>query len=214
MSGTAQKLVRSSTTRPRESTMSGMPVTLDALEHRVVHSHVVSLGADRVFALGIEDHEIGVAADRDRSFARIQTKKLRRSGGNQFDKSIHAETSLGDAAGINQTHAMFNAGPAVWNLGEVAASEFFLLLETEWTVIGGNNLQMIALETVPEFFLMPFFAKRRSENIFRAFETGNVKVFDATDTNIAGRFRHRREGRGRAPRELFRRASLQLRCTM
>jgi len=36
---------------------------LDAFEHRVVHPHVVGLRTDRVLALRIEDHEIGVATD-------------------------------------------------------------------------------------------------------------------------------------------------------
>ena len=139
---------------------------------------MVSLGADRMFTVGIKNDEIGVTANRDRSFSRIQAKEFCRSGGNQFDESIHAETSRGDAAGVNQAHAMLNAGTTVRNLREVVASEFFLLLETEWTVIGRHDLQMIAFEAVPELFLMPLFAKRRCKNIFRAFKAGNIEVFD------------------------------------
>ncbi len=73
---------------------------------------------------------------------------------------------------------MLNARAAVGNLRKVVASEFFLLLETEWTVIGRDDLQMIALKAVPELFLMPLFAKRRRKNVFRAFKVGNIKVFD------------------------------------
>ena len=138
----------------------------------------MSLGADRVFAVGIEDYEIGVAADGDRSFARIQTEQLCRSGGDEFYEPVHAETPRGNAAGINQAHAVLNAGTSVGNLREIVSPKFLLLLETEWAVIGGDDLQMIALETVPEFLLMPFFAKGRGKYIFRAFEIGNIKVFD------------------------------------
>src|ERR1019366_7097909 len=63
-------------------------------------------------------------------------------------------------------------------LREVIATEFFLFLEAEWTVIGGDDLQMVPLEAAPEFFLMPLFAKRWREDIFRAFKVGDVEVFD------------------------------------
>ncbi len=57
---------------------------LDALEHGIVHAHVVSLGADGLLALGIENHQVRVAADRNRPFARIQPEQFCRSGGDQF----------------------------------------------------------------------------------------------------------------------------------
>src|SRR5882672_10443827 len=37
---------------------------------------------------------------------------------------------------------------------------------------------MIVREPLPQFLLMPLFAQRRSENIFRAFEAGLVHVFE------------------------------------
>src|ERR1700704_2432360 len=47
---------------------------LNSLEHRIIHAHVVSLGADGVLAVRIKDHQIRVTAHRDRAFARIQAK--------------------------------------------------------------------------------------------------------------------------------------------
>src|SRR5580704_135637 len=178
LSGTAQELVPFHDDAASGKNNVGHARHLNAFEHRVIHSHVVSLGADGVFALRIENHEISIAADRDGSLARVQAKEFCRGCGNQFNKSIHTETSLGYAAGVNQAHAMLNARTAVRYLGEVVASEFFLFLETKWTVIGGDDLQMIPLETVPEFFLMPFFPKRRGKDVLRAFEIRDVKVFD------------------------------------
>src|SRR5258706_6115247 len=128
---------------------------------------MVGLGADRVFAAGIEYHEIGVASYCDRPLARIQTKGPRRGCRNQFDESIHTETALSDAARVNETHPMLNTRTAVRNLCKVVASQFFLFFETKWTVIRGDHLQMIALQSVPELFLMPLFAKGRVEYIFR-----------------------------------------------
>src|SRR5258708_8664791 len=37
---------------------------------------------------------------------------------------------------------------------------------------------MIVREPLPQFFLMPLFTQRRSENIFRAFEAWLVHVFE------------------------------------
>ena len=128
--------------------------------------------------LGIENHQIGVAADGDRSFARIEAEQLRRSGRNQFHKTVHTESSAGHAAGVDQAHAMLYARAAVRNFREIVAAHFFLFFETKRAMIGGDNLQVIVLEAVPEFLLMPFFAQRRSENIFRSFEPGCIKVLE------------------------------------
>src|SRR5215472_6635522 len=43
----------------------------DALEHRVIHAHMVGLGADDLLPIGIEDYQIGVTAYSHRAFARV-----------------------------------------------------------------------------------------------------------------------------------------------
>ena len=142
---------------PRENNV-GHSRNLYAFKHRVIHAHVVSLGANGVFPLGIEDHEVGIAADCNGSLSWIQTKKFCGSGGNQLDESIDAETPLGNTAGVDQTHAMFDARAAIRNLREVISSQLFLLFEAERTMISRNDLKVIALESVPKFFLMPLLA--------------------------------------------------------
>ena len=72
---------------------------------------------------------------------------------------------------------MLDAGTAVWNLGEIVAAEFFLLLKTKGTMVGGHDLQSILRKTLPQLFLVPFLTQRRRENIFRAFESGHVHIF-------------------------------------
>ena len=49
---------------------------LDALEHGIVHAHVVGFRADDFFVIGIEDDEVGVGADRDGAFARVEAEEL------------------------------------------------------------------------------------------------------------------------------------------
>ena len=72
---------------------------------------------------------------------------------------------------------MLDAGAAVGNFGEVVLAEFFLFLEAEGAVVGGDDLQRVFREALPEFFLMPFFAQRRSEDVLGAFEAGRVHIF-------------------------------------
>src|SRR5205814_6724439 len=151
---------------------------LDSLKHRLLHAHVVSFGADGVFAVRIEDNQVSVAAYRNRSFAWIQAEELCRSGGNQLDKPVHTETALCDASGINQAHAMLDAWAAVGNLREVILPEFFLFFETERAMISGDDLQVIALQSIPQLLLMPLFPQRRRENILRALKAGYVEILD------------------------------------
>ena len=69
-------------------------------------------------------------------------------------------------------------GPPLGILVKSSLPKFFLFLKAKGTVVGGDDLQVIALESVPEFFLVPFFAKRRSEDVLRAFEAGRVHIFE------------------------------------
>src|SRR6266850_8161085 len=72
---------------------------------------------------------------------------------------------------------MLDAGAAVRNFGEVVLAEFLLFLETKRAVVGGDNLQSVLGEALPEFFLVPLFAERWSENVLRAFKSGRVHIF-------------------------------------
>ena len=64
---------------------------LPTLEEAVVAIHVVRLRADRAFLLVIEDDDVGVGADGDRSFAREEAEDLGRGGGGQFDEAIQRD---------------------------------------------------------------------------------------------------------------------------
>src|SRR5580698_7101341 len=131
-----------------------------------------------MLAPGIENDKIGVAAHSNRPLARIQSKQLRRRRRDKFDKAVHAESPAGYTTGVDQAHAMLHAWAAVGNLGEVVFAQFFLFFEAEWAVVSGNDLQMNPLQSIPQFFLMPLLAQRRSENIFRAFKSGRIHVLE------------------------------------
>src|SRR5882762_9555365 len=103
----------------------------------------MGLRADRMLAVGIKNYEISVASRNNCSFTGIQAEEFCGSGRNQFHKSVYAEAPLGNTARINQAHPVLDPRSAVGNFGEVPASHFFLLLETERAVIRRNHLQMV-----------------------------------------------------------------------
>src|SRR5712671_538267 len=73
---------------------------------------------------------------------------------------------------------MFDAGTTIRNFGEVVLTQLFLLLEAKWAVIRRDDLQRVAGESLPKFFLMPFFAERWRENILRGFESWRIHIFE------------------------------------
>src|SRR6185437_14472170 len=107
----------------------------------------------------------------DCPFPRVQSKKFCRSGGNKLDEAVGGKSFSVDAASVNQAETVLDARPAVGNFREVVLAEFFLFLQAEGAMVGGNHLQSVLRQPLPEFFLVPFLAQRRRENVFRAFES-------------------------------------------
>src|SRR6516164_11561490 len=100
----------------------------------VVDIHVMGLAvedADRLLAGGIENDDVGIAADRNRAFLRKQPKNLRRPGRSQLDKAIERNMALGNAVVIDQAHAVLDAWAAIRNFAEIVLAELLLLLEAE-----------------------------------------------------------------------------------
>ena len=56
-----------------------------------------------------------------------------------------------DAVVIHELQAILDAGAAVGDLGEIVLAENLLVFEAERAVVGGDHLQVIVLEAVPEF---------------------------------------------------------------
>src|SRR6266446_2834211 len=156
---------------------SGHALHANSLEHGVVHAHVMRLRADHLFGVRIENHKVGVRAYRNRSFARVQAEKFRGSRGDQLHETVRRKLPAVHAAGVNQAQAMFDAGTAIWNLREVVSTHLLLLLEAKRTMVGGDDLQRVARQSLPEFFLIPFFAERRSEHELRAFKARNILLY-------------------------------------
>src|SRR5260370_14238017 len=81
----------------------GSALDADAFKHGIVHAHVVGFGADDFFVIGIEDDQVGVGADGDGAFARIEAKQFCGRGRDKLDKTVRRKMFAVDAAGIDET---------------------------------------------------------------------------------------------------------------
>src|SRR5205807_2681571 len=99
-------------------------------------------------AIRIEDHDVGVASDRDRSFAWIKPKQLGRCCRHNLHKAVHAEAPRRGTSTVYQAEAMLDAGTAVGDLRKIISAQFLLVLEAERAMVGGDHLQMVVLQSL------------------------------------------------------------------
>src|ERR1700694_1001540 len=102
----------------------GYAFDLHALEHGIVHAHVMGLGGDDFFVVGIKDYEVGVGAYGDGAFARVETEEFCRRSRDKLDKTVRGEALAVDTTGVDQAQAMLDTGAAVGNFREVVLAEF------------------------------------------------------------------------------------------
>ena len=94
---------------------------------------------ERVFLFRIEDDDVGVGSDGDRSLLWKQPEHFRGSGRSELDKSIERNAILDDA-GVNERDTMLDARGAIRDFGEVVAAQLLLLFHAEGTVVGRDDL--------------------------------------------------------------------------
>src|SRR5437763_13585595 len=93
---------------------------------------------------------------------------------------------------------MLDARSAIRDFREVVSAELFLLFEAERTMIGGDDLQVIELQSAPQFFLVVLFADRRRHHPLRPFESF-LLVYAVIEEEIL-RTRRRRHRQSRVAR--------------
>src|SRR6266581_5785833 len=77
----------------------GRAFDADALEHGIVHAHVMGFGADDFLVIGIEDDQVGVRANGDGAFARVQAKEFCGRSGDELDEAIRRKMFAVNSAG-------------------------------------------------------------------------------------------------------------------
>ena len=117
--GLARELVAVDDHRAADDHRLGNAGHLDALEQVVVARRVVGLDRDRLLLRGVEDDDVGVAADRDRALARIEAEQLRRVGREQLHHPVQVESAGADAELVQDLEPLLDPGRPVRDLGEV-----------------------------------------------------------------------------------------------
>src|SRR5262249_23199920 len=106
-----------------------------ALVHVVVDVHQMGAGGDLELALGVEDHQIPIAANSDGTLAWKQPKNFGRLCGNEIDKLIVVDASTVHASIIDQRQAVFDPWATVGDFREIVLAEGFLVGEAERAVV-------------------------------------------------------------------------------
>src|SRR5262245_39272840 len=119
----------------------------------------MSLRADRLLPIGIKNHDVGVRTDSDRAFSWKQSEDLCRCGRRQLDETIQRNSFLNDTAVVDETHSILDTGSAIRDLAEVVSAKFLLFLETKWTVIGRDDLKIVAAKSLPQLLLIRLVAQ-------------------------------------------------------
>src|SRR5579883_304371 len=149
----------------------GNALDVHALVGGVVDALVLVGGADGERAVGIEDHEVGVAAGGDGALAREEAEEFGGHGRDKVDEVRERELARAHTL-VEQHDAMLDAGDAVGNLREVVAAKLFLSFIVEGGMVGGDDGEFAALQAEPERLVIGTTAHGRSADKFSSFEAG------------------------------------------
>jgi hypothetical protein len=87
---------------------------------------------------------------------RIHAEDARGRGRGDLHEAIERDFARVHAVVIDQLQAVLDARAAVGDLGEIVFAEHLLIFEAERAMVGGDHLQMIVLQAVPQLRLMIF----------------------------------------------------------
>lgn len=119
---------------------------------------MVGFCADKLFFVGVKDHQVGVRAHGDGSFPRVEAEEFPGGRRNQFHKAVRGEAPAVDATGRDKTEAVLNSRPTVGDFREVVLAQLLLVFVAEGAMVGRNNLEMVSRQAGPEFILVPLLA--------------------------------------------------------
>ena len=78
--------------------------------------------------------------------------------------------AIGHAAGVEEVDAVLDAGQAVRDLAEVALAEVLLAMEVEGAMVGGDDLEVVLGQALPQLRRVLGGAERRRADELRALE--------------------------------------------
>ena len=94
---------------------------------------------DGAAIIGIEDDEVGIAADGNGAFAGEEAEEFRGAGAGAIDETVEIDAAARDSVGVEKIDAIFDAWNAVGDIGESVFAEEFLF-EVEGAVVGADGI--------------------------------------------------------------------------
>src|SRR5690242_2266451 len=94
------------------------PTSLPALVRVVIDVGEAALFGERAAIARIIDHEVGVAAELDRAFPRVEPEDFRGLGRAGIHHGLESQPVRGDAKGMDQVHPFLHRRDAVGDLRE------------------------------------------------------------------------------------------------
>ena len=91
---------------------------LSTFKAAVVVICMLSLGGNDSFVGRIEDYEVGIASDRDRSLAGEKAEQFGRLGAQCLDESVDVEPAGNHPVRVHHVDPLFDAGDTVRDQGE------------------------------------------------------------------------------------------------
>src|SRR5207244_6520751 len=148
----------------------------------------------------IEQHQIGIAADRDRALLWIEAEDSGRVRRKRADEGVYGHPSLADTLGVDHLHLRREPWDAVRYHGEIVCPRG-LLLHGPRRVIAPDRLDVSAPEPVPQGRLVCSGAKRRgAHDLRRLCAAGPVAFIRQRQADRAGLGPHAGAGVPRGPR--------------
>src|ERR1051326_157698 len=136
----------------------------------VIDVHMMRSGAQHLFAVRVEEHQISVTANGDGPLARIEAKQFGWSSCHQINKVLQVKALATHTTAVDEAYPCFNAGQTVRNLGEIIASQVFLTVKEEGAVVGGDGIEGATFQRRPERCCICLLTQRWRANVFRCLE--------------------------------------------
>ena len=157
----------------------------EALKGVVVHVVGLVSRRDDALARRVIDHDVRVAALGQDALARIGAVQLGRIFRQEPRHLLLGDAALGHAVGIQQDAAGLHAGQTAGNLGKIVLSRV-LLRQGEGAVVGGNGLNLVGGQGLPQHLLVAGLAQRRGTDVFGALDVLRLVIPAVIQQQIVG----------------------------
>src|SRR5579863_1572081 len=129
--------------------VSRIAADFEAFKHGVVDAHVVGGGGDGMIGVRIPEDNVGIATGGEHAFFRIHAEDAGGGSGDEFYEALQRKIPQPNTVVMQQLKAVFDAGTAIGDFGEVVFAESFLIFKTKWAVVGGDNLEIVLAQAFP-----------------------------------------------------------------